>query len=146
MGKLTIYLPDELAARVRNADLPASAICQEALAIELAGPRVSMGRGGWCRVKLPDAEIMVRFGRRGDAVELREIVVASSNLTTPALAAVPVNRLLAWANGPVREGILQSIAERSNGLDADQRAQASERAEWGTDAEAEADLCELLSR
>jgi ATP-dependent Clp protease ATP-binding subunit ClpC len=57
MPKINVYLPDELAAAVKEADLPVSAICQSAL-------QKAVGDVSWARTTeaLPDDESGRRFG------------------------------------------------------------------------------------
>lgn len=149
MAKLTVYLSDELAGQVKAAGLSASPICQRALEGALAGPKVTVLTGGWCRVSLDQAEMMVRFvaGMYGGALLAREVVAAAPFLTGRTLADLPVAALESWANGEALTDLLQAIKDRDGmdaatlaSQDAQRRSEPARRVEWGTEPEAIADI------
>ncbi len=146
MAKLAVYLPDDLAEQVRAAGVSPSPVCQRALAEAVAGPKVTVLWGGWCRVQLDRVETMVRFvAGPGSAVVGRECVAAAADFNRDLWSVTAA--LEDWANGDVRDDLLQAIKDR-DGLDRvtralrddEYRGQAARRVEWGTDEEAVGDL------
>lgn len=140
MAKLTVYLPDELADRVREARLSTSPIAQQAFEAALAGPRISMTRLGWCRVAGDGSETMVRFALSADRIVVVEHVTAGYDI--PNLRAVE-----GWANGPGAEALREAMADRAAtepaevaAVDAEERAVPALRAGWGLGDDAIADL------
>ncbi len=147
MAKLTVYLPDDLSERVRDAGLSTSPVCQRALEAALAGPRIVVGRGGWCRVQLPQAEAAVRFAAYGSALMVQEAVLAAPFVAGPALASLPLAGLEEWANGDAAEELRAGVKEREAmeppdraRLDDEQRGEPSRRLGWGWAEDAVADM------
>src|SRR4051794_38209363 len=90
MPKINVYLPDDLAAAVREAGLPVSAICQRALAdaVRTATAVEGLRAGRWTELDAratPSLKLVIERARRlGDPVEPRHLGAA---LTGRNLAA-----------------------------------------------------------
>ncbi len=145
MAKLTVYLPDWLDEGVKTSGVSPSSVCQRALAQAIVGPRVTVLRGGWCRVQCHTAEAVVRFDiSQLGRLFVRELIIAGDALSPEDLASISIAGLTEWANDVSLSQLTQEIKTRTGSgveaLDTMLREEPVKRIEWGTDEDAIADL------
>jgi ATP-dependent Clp protease ATP-binding subunit ClpC len=136
--KINVYLPDELAAEVRAAGIPVSAVCQQALADAVAQASIGwsgppgVGAGGDAGVDLSRSFTKRAYGVLADAEQLAEgrgepattvdlvaALVESGGLAVVVLEAADlepqdlVDELRARAARGGSPGALEELAERA---------------------------------
>lgn len=84
--KLNVYVPEELAAAVREAGISISPVCQQALEREVQ--RVRSAQGSAAALRFTNAEFVAQAGLSADLAErmtprLRNVVVAANQIARP---------------------------------------------------------------